>query len=278
MAAKKRDRCLQEVKLLKSLSHPNVIQMLDAFIDENMLIIIFEWAPAGDLKRLIRKTAESGKRLDEPSIWAYFSQITGGLLYMHKERVMHRDIKPANVLVGANGMLKIGDLGLGRHLSEQTMEAFSKVGTPYYVSPEVIKGQGYDWKVNLMPYTPSMIGSLGCLLLTLTYAVNPDPRAVDPQSDVWSLGCLLYELAQLRSPFEVEGAGANLYDVFQKISKGDYEPLPLDSFSSQLRQLVGRMLFIDPVQRPELEDVWSFTQDILKSQLQATTRQGPYTF
>ena len=122
MAAKKRDRCLGEVKLLKSLSHPNVIQMLDAFIDESMLIIIFEWAPAGDLKRLIRKTAESGKKLDEPSIWNYFSQITDGLLYMHKERIMHRDIKPANVLVGANGMLKIGDLGLGRQLSEQTME------------------------------------------------------------------------------------------------------------------------------------------------------------
>lgn len=81
---------------------------------------------------------------------------------------MHRDIKPANVLVGSSGSLKIGDLGLGRQLSEQTMEAFSKVGTPYYVSPEVVRGAGYDWK-----------------------------------SDVWSLGCLLYELASLRSPFEV---------------------------------------------------------------------------
>lgn len=93
-----------------------------------------------------------------------------------------------------------------------------QVGTPYYVSPEVVRGAGYDWK-----------------------------------SDVWSMGCLLYELALLRSPFEMEGA--NLYDVFQKISKGEYTPLPADQFSAPLRSLVGRMLQIDPAKRPELEEV-----------------------
>ncbi|GIL47112.1 hypothetical protein Vafri_4022 [Volvox africanus] len=229
MSAKKRERCLQEVTLLQQLDHPNIIQMLDAFIDENMLIIIFEWAPAGDLKRLIKKTAEQGKKLDEPSIWTLFYQVTDGLRYMHQHRIMHRDIKPANVLVGANGALKLGDLGLGRQLSEQTMEAFSKVGTPYYVSPEVVRGAGYDWK-----------------------------------SDVWSMGCLLYELACLRSPFEMEGA--NLYDVFQKISKGEYSPLPADQFSAPLRSLVGRMLQIDPAKRPELEEVWNITSSAVQSQ------------
>ncbi|KAG2445635.1 hypothetical protein HXX76_000245 [Chlamydomonas incerta] len=234
MSAKKRERCLQEVTLLQQLDHPNIIQMLDAFIDENMLIIIFEWAPAGDLKRLIKKTAEQGKTLDEPSIWTLFYQVTDGLRYMHQHRIMHRDIKPANVLVGANGALKLGDLGLGRQLSEQTMEAFSKVGTPYYVSPEVVRGAGYDWK-----------------------------------SDVWSMGCLLYELALLRSPFEMEGA--NLYDVFQKISKGEYTPLPADQFSAPLRSLVGRMLQIDPAKRPELEEVWTITSGAVQSQARTRT-------
>jgi len=238
MTQKKRERCLQEVTLLQQLNHPYIIQMLDAFIDENMLIIVFEWAPAGDLKRLIKKTAEAGKTLDEASIWKFFSQITDALRYMHQHRIMHRDIKPANVLVGANGALKLGDLGLGRQLSEQTMEAFSKVGTPYYVSPEVVRGAGYDWK-----------------------------------SDVWSLGCLLYELACLRSPFEMEGA--NLYDVFQKISKGDYQPLPADMFSAPLRSLVVRMLSVDPVKRPELEEVWSITQGVV--QAQTNSRQDVHT-
>lgn len=65
--------------------------------------------------------------LEENLIWNYFFQIADAVRYMHKLRIMHRDIKPANVLVGANGALKLGDLGLGRHFSEHTNEAFSKV-------------------------------------------------------------------------------------------------------------------------------------------------------
>mmetsp|Transcript_46378 Transcript_46378/g.115984 ORF Transcript_46378/g.115984 Transcript_46378/m.115984 type:complete len:671 (+) Transcript_46378:110-2122(+) len=233
MAPKKRERCLQEVQLLQACKHPNIIQMLEAFIDDNMLIIVFEWAPAGDLKRLIKKTAEAGKLLEESLIWNYFFQIADAVRYMHKLRIMHRDIKPANVLVGANGALKLGDLGLGRHFSEHTNEAFSKVGTPYYVSPEVVKGIGYDWK-----------------------------------SDVWSLGCLLYELACLRSPFETEGA--NLYEVFQKINAGDYTPLPQDRHSTVLRNLTQRMLQTDPELRPEMEEVWQVTRSVFDHQHQAS--------
>ena len=102
---------------------------------------------------------------------------------MHDARVMHRDIKPANIFLATHGRVKLGDLGLGRAFSSQTYEAMSKVGTPLYMSPEVLDGRGYEWK-----------------------------------SDVWSLGCLLYELATLRSPFKAEGD--NLYTLFKKISSG----------------------------------------------------------
>ena len=80
--------------------------------------------------------------------------------------------------------MKVGDLGLGRLLGDANPEeavAYSKVGTPLYMSPEVLRGGGYSWK-----------------------------------TDVWSLGCILYELAMLRSPFK--GEGLNLYSLFQKIS------------------------------------------------------------
>jgi NIMA (never in mitosis gene a)-related kinase 1/4/5 len=84
MTPKKRERCLQEVDLLKVLTHPNVIQMLDAFIDENQLIIVFEWAPAGDLKRLIKKAAESGRGFEESAIWEYFFQVNTPRLAPHR--------------------------------------------------------------------------------------------------------------------------------------------------------------------------------------------------
>lgn len=228
MVAKKRERCLQEVQLLQSLSHPNIIHMVDSFIEDNMLIIVFEWALGGDLKRLLKRQIEMSEFLDEGVIWGHFIQVTGALRFMHEKRIMHRDIKPANVLVTATG-LKLGDLGLGRHFSTQTNEAFSKVGTPYYVSPEVVQGAGYDWK-----------------------------------SDVWSLGCLLYEMAMLRSPFETEGA--NLVSVFKKISRADYEPLGGQRTSKPLRTLVTRMLQLDPSIRPEISEVDDVARHVFANQ------------
>jgi NIMA (never in mitosis gene a)-related kinase len=109
---------------------------------------------------------------------------------MQDKRIMHRDLKPANLFIDADGSLKVGDLGLGRQLSDQTAAAFSKVGTPLYMSPEVLNGSGYDWK-----------------------------------NDVWSLGCIAYELCMLRSPFKDKTEKLSLYDLFHKINKGDYEPI-----------------------------------------------------
>lgn len=71
---------------------------------------------------------------------------------------MHRDIKPANVFITGSGTMKLGDMGLGRQLSEESVAAFSKVGTPLYMSPELLKGDGYDMK--------SDIWSLGCVLVS----------------------------------------------------------------------------------------------------------------
>lgn len=92
---------------------------------------------------------------------------------------MHRDLKPANIFIANDGSLKLGDLGLGRQMSSQTFELQSRVGTPLYMSPEVLQGSGYDWK-----------------------------------SDVWSVGCVAYELCMLKSPFKREDIKMSLYDLF----------------------------------------------------------------
>lgn len=227
MAAKKRERCLQEVQVLKQMQHPHIIEMLDSFLTENTLVIVFEWAAAGDLKRLLKRQLERHEALPEATVWRHYHQVANALRYMHDRRVMHRDIKPANVLVAAEG-LKLGDLGLGRHFSTQTMEAYSKVGTPCYVSPEVVQGTGYDWK-----------------------------------SDLWSLGCLLHEMSTLVSPFETEGA--NLYHVFKRISKGEYTPLSQQRFSRPLYLLARRLMSVDPAHRPELAEVIDVTERAIES-------------
>jgi NIMA (never in mitosis gene a)-related kinase len=76
-------------------------------------------------------------------------QIACGLKQMHDQRIMHRDLKPANIFVSSSGGLKIGDLGLGRLFSSGTMEVFTKVGTPLYMSPELLQGQGYDTRADV---------------------------------------------------------------------------------------------------------------------------------
>lgn len=218
---KARERCLREVNLLQSLPpHTCIIQYLDSFIDNNELYIVFEWAEHGDLKRLLRRALESNASLQEHQIWRYFTQVVDGVRHMHEARVMHRDIKPANIFLAANGCVKLGDLGLGRAFSSQTYEALSKVGTPLYMSPEVLDGRGYEWK-----------------------------------SDVWSLGCLLYELATLRSPFKSQGDKDDLYTLFRKISAGQFAELPA-YYSSQLSQLVRAMIQTDPTSRPDINQTF----------------------
>jgi serine/threonine protein kinase len=232
---KTRDKCLKEVKLLQSLDHPNIIRYLDSFITENDLVIIVEWAAAGDLKRQLRKQAEKNIGFDERLIWKYFSQICDAIQHMHERRVLHRDLKPANIFLTLDGTIKVGDLGLSRELSEHTIQAHSKVGTPLYMSPEVLRGDGYDFK-----------------------------------SDIWSLGCLLYELAMLKSPFKSEGL--KLYALFQKISQGDYQSVP-DTYSDTLRDLTHSLLLTKPEDRPEINEICELARKMRLTTQEAYMRE-----
>jgi len=88
--AKSREKCLKEVNLLQSLDHPNIIRYYDSFITDDDLVIIVEWAAAGDLKRQLRKAQERGVGFEERIIWKYFSQICDAIQHMHDKRILHR--------------------------------------------------------------------------------------------------------------------------------------------------------------------------------------------
>lgn len=216
MSEQERARALQEAELLARLDHPNIVAYVDSFVARSRLHLFMQYCEGGDLDVHLSRIRAAGGAVAESSVLDWASQMAFALSYLHERRVLHRDLKAANVFLTRSGVVKLGDFGVSRVLSATQELASTFVGTPYYLSPELL-----------------------------------DNRPYNAASDVWAYGCIVYEMCTFCHPFEA----ADFPSLAVRILHAEPPALPQPRYSAQLAALVARLLRKRPEERATLKQV-----------------------
>ncbi|NWV10088.1 STK36 kinase, partial [Ptilonorhynchus violaceus] len=199
----------REIEIVRDLHHPNIIQMLDSFETDKEVVVVTDYAE-GELFQIL----EDDKSLPEDQVQTIAAQLISALYYLHSHRILHRDMKPQNILLGKDGVVKLCDFGFARAMSIHTMVLTSIKGTPLYMSPELVEERPYDHT-----------------------------------ADLWSVGCILYELFVGTPPFYTNS-------IFQLVSLIIKDPVKWPTTMSPVfKSFLQGLLMKDPHQRlswPEL--------------------------
>ena len=206
LSKKEQENSVNEVRILASINHPNVIGYKEAFWNdkESSLNIVMEYADDGDLQTKIQKMKKEGTQFSENLIWSYAIQMIEGLKALHDKKIMHRDLKSANIfLVKDKHQCKLGDMNVSKVIKDKVL--LTQTGTPYYASPEVWNDEPYSYK-----------------------------------SDLWSIGCVIYELCSLRPPFQ----GKDLDELYINVCKGKVHRIN-QIYSDDLWEMIKMLLQVD---------------------------------
>ena len=218
MDQKEKDDVLNESNILAKLDHPNIIKFYDVFESKkpkHMINIVTEYADGGDLSEKIKERKNKNNNFTESEILYYFTQIFLAIRHIHKKKIIHRDLKSGNIFLMKNGFVKLGDFGIAKGFQKTMDKAKTMVGTPYYLSPEILENKPYDSK-----------------------------------SDIWALGVLLYEMMTFKMPFNAN----SLPMLSVKIMRGNYIPPPT-IYTKDLRELVAKCLTLDAKMRPTIDEI-----------------------
>ena len=205
-----------EARILKQLEYKYIVKCFDSFEENNSLNIVMEYCERGDLSSFLKEYKQKNKYLSENIIWKFFIQISLGLAYIHHHKILHRDLKTLNIFLTKNLDVKIGDLGVAKIL-QNTLHAYTFIGTPFYLSPEICEEKPYNEK-----------------------------------SDVWALGCILYELCTFKHPYNAKNQPA----LFLKIISGNYDPIGDNyNYSNDLKKMIESLLEKNYINRPSMKEI-----------------------
>ena len=225
------DDILREIELLKSLDHQNIVKIFEFYEGLNLFYIVTEFCEGGELFTKLKQ--EGGQ--DEITAGLIMFQLFSAINYCHSKNVMHRDLKPENIMLEKktkNGMIHIRIIDFGTAKFYENEFEKQIIGTPYYIAPEVIE------------------------------------KKYDKKCDLWSLGVIMYVLLKGKFPFGGQGKD----EIFKNIKKGhfDIESPPFDRISNEAKDLIKRLLIIEPSKRisaeEALQSAW-FTKMKIKEKL-----------
>ena len=212
---KERIAIQDEVNLLKQLKHPNIVTYKDSFFDsDNCLNIVMVFCEMGDMYTKIHK--QKGEYFPEEQILLWIAQLCLALSYVHDKQILHRDIKTQNIFIQNEHTIRIGDFGIAKGYNQNQDLGGSLIGTPLYMAPEV--------------YNSSKKYSF--------------------RSDIWSLGCCIFEMCNLKNAFEAKSWNA----VFVKVNKGQRAQLN-SRYSLDMKNLVDSMLSVNGKNRPTIASI-----------------------
>uniref|UniRef100_A0A8D0AW62 non-specific serine/threonine protein kinase n=1 Tax=Sander lucioperca TaxID=283035 RepID=A0A8D0AW62_SANLU len=213
MPSKERQESRKEVAVLANMSHPNIVQYKESFEEGGCLYIVMDYCEGGDLFKKIN--SQKGVLFSEEQILDWFVQICLALKHVHDRKILHRDIKSQNIFLTKAGTVQLGDFGIARVLNSTVELARTCIGTPYYLSPEICENKPYNNK-----------------------------------SDIWALGCVLYEMCTLKHAFEA----GNMKNLVLKIIRGSYPPVSVH-YSQELRSLLALLFKRSPRERPSVSSI-----------------------
>ena len=214
LSHQQKNEAKSESKILSSVRSNYIVRYFESFEENNYLNIVMEYCDGGDLSEFLNKNKKTKYLLKEELIWKIFIKITIGLATLHKAKILHRDLKTLNIFMTKNLDIKIGDFGVAKILSKS---GFAKtiIGTPYYLSPELC-----------------------------------DEKPYNDKSDVWALGCILYELSTYKHPFNAKCQASLVLKILQD------SPNPIHQYYSvNLQKLINLILDKNYLTRPSCYDI-----------------------